>query len=62
MKQEKIPCRHHWIIDTAQGPMSKGVCQLWGVEREFENSPDRIPWVEQARQAHLKKLSTPPGL
>jgi hypothetical protein len=38
------PCRHHWIIETANGPSSLGVCQFCWETREFKNSigePDR---------------------
>ncbi len=31
-------CAHHWIIETPDGPRSKGKCQLCGEEREFSNS------------------------
>ncbi len=31
-------CVHHWIIETATGPASKGVCCFCGEEREFNNS------------------------
>ncbi len=31
-------CPHHWLIETATGPRSKGKCQLCGEEREFNNS------------------------
>jgi len=31
-------CAHHWIIETATGPVSKGMCRLCGEEREFSNS------------------------
>jgi hypothetical protein len=30
-------CRHHWIIETPTGPVSKGVCKLCGEKRDFEN-------------------------
>ena len=30
-------CRHHWIIETPSGPVSKGVCKLCGEERDFVN-------------------------
>ena len=33
-------CAHHWIIETADGPESKGRCHLCGEEREFANSMD----------------------
>ncbi len=31
-------CAHHWIIEKADGPRSKGKCQLCGEEKEFSNS------------------------
>jgi hypothetical protein len=35
-----LACRHHWIIDTAQGPTSAGRCKLCGARREFFNNPE----------------------
>jgi hypothetical protein len=32
------PCRHHWIIETANGPVSRGVCRICQETREFRNS------------------------
>ena len=31
-------CVHHWMIEEAQGPTSKGICKKCKVERVFENS------------------------
>jgi len=31
-------CKHHWIIATANGPVSEGVCQRCGEEKSFINS------------------------
>ena len=31
-------CRHYWIIESTEGPTSKGVCRLCGAEKEFFNS------------------------
>lgn len=37
----KDQCRHYWIIEIANGPKSRGVCQYCGEERDFLNSmPD----------------------
>ena len=33
-------CAHHWIIATAEGPISLGTCKLCGECREFSNSPE----------------------
>ena len=31
-------CCHHWVIQPANGPVSRGECQNCGEEREFRNS------------------------
>lgn len=43
-------CAHHWIIETATGPRSKGKCQLCGEEKEFSNSAQFMAtnWKHQA--------------
>ena len=33
-----LQCRHHWIIEPAEGPVSQGVCQNCHEAREFLNS------------------------
>jgi len=35
-KTEK--CIHHWIIETACGPISEGVCQNCNKKKSFSNS------------------------
>lgn len=37
-------CRHHWVIDTPHGPVSKGECRLCGAQAEFRNSADDYLW------------------
>jgi len=37
----KGKCCHYWIIETPEGPTSKGVCQFCGAEKEFDSfGPD----------------------
>ena len=36
--QDASICQHHWVIDSPNGPVSKGVCRICGEEREFQNS------------------------
>ncbi len=51
MVQKIDQCPHHWIIESAAGPTSKGVCQHCGESREFENAPQVETWLQQqARQ------------
>jgi hypothetical protein len=33
-------CRHHWMIQTADGPVSLGVCRFCFEARDFRNSVD----------------------
>ena len=35
-------CCHHWVIETANGPVSWGVCQICHVGKEFQNSIGEI--------------------
>jgi len=30
-------CRHKWVLETPNGPTSRGVCRLCGEVREFRN-------------------------
>jgi len=30
-------CCHHWIIESAAGPVSQGVCKFCGAQKEFKN-------------------------
>jgi hypothetical protein len=42
IKDTQVPClegqQHHWVIDIADGPFSKGKCQRCEKEEMFENS------------------------
>ncbi len=39
-------CAHHWVIDSPDGPTSKGVCKLCGSISEFNNSVPQMQWKE----------------
>lgn len=41
-KKDNEQCPHHWIIETPEGPTSKGVCKLCGAEKTFKNSTDNL--------------------
>jgi|GEM_PF-4736900 len=30
-------CRHHWLIENSDGPLTMGRCKLCGEEKEFAN-------------------------
>ena len=37
IKRERPSCSHHWLIETAIRPKSRGVCKYCGAEKEFSN-------------------------
>ena len=44
-------CRHHWVIDAPDGPVSRGKCRACGEARDFKNTIDSTPWGEEQRAA-----------
>ena len=50
--QEEIgsECRHHWMIDSPNGPTSQGVCELCGERGEFKNSMPVSGWDRDGAQ------------
>ena len=37
-------CSHYWLIESAEGPESWGVCKFCGLWRKFYNSfPEAVP-------------------
>jgi len=59
----KVECRHHWIIESVDGPTSWGLCKNCGAEKEFLNySPDylrehvrHLSWVETSLKTELSE-------
>ncbi len=43
-EEEQNLCQHHWLIEPAGGPTSRGCCRLCGEERFFRNSLDSTGW------------------
>ena len=41
---EPAQCRHHWVIQPATGPVSQGMCQTCGEERDFKNYVESASW------------------
>ncbi len=36
--KEYTSCRHYWVIESPEGPTSRGVCKFCGQGKEFYNS------------------------
>ena len=43
-------CRHHWKIESPNGPTSRGECVLCGEEGEFKNSIPISGWDRSGAQ------------
>lgn len=41
-----LACKHYWIIEPANGPISWGVCQVCGEGKEFKNSIGPEAWAQ----------------
>ena len=50
-------CRHHWVIQPAMGPVSQGMCQSCGEEREFKNYVEAATWGD-ARLANRDRVES----
>ena len=54
-------CQHHWLIEEAQGPTSRGVCKRCGARRDFLNSiPEEV--ALQPRDKRVLKLPELPDV
>jgi 7-cyano-7-deazaguanine synthase in queuosine biosynthesis len=55
---QKEPCRHYWVIEVANGPVSCGQCKYCGVRKEFFNAfPEYNPLKKNANPLGLPELS-----
>ncbi len=46
-EEKRSLCRHYWVIDSAGGPTSKGVCRVCGAQRQFKNYLEDAPWDDE---------------
>ena len=42
--EESPHCYHQWVIDSPNGPQSRGVCRLCEEERYFDNFIEGTSW------------------
>ena len=58
---EKQACRHFWVIEVANGPVSRGECKYCGAKKEFYNAfPEFNPLKKGANPFSLPKLRRVP--
>ena len=50
-------CHHHWVIEVANGPKSRGVCKYCGETREFFNAfPEFNPLRRNSNPLKLPEM------
>ena len=62
--QEELPesdCRHHWMIESPNGPTSVGTCKLCGMRAEFRNSMPGSGWDRESPQAKRMRQARKAG-
>ena len=47
-------CRHYWLIESPNGPISIGTCKHCGEEREFRNSVQVSSWESEGNRDHVR--------
>lgn len=58
--RRKARCRHHWIIETPDGPRSRGVCKYCGATKEFDNYWPYSTW--ERYPSKLEELPVMPNI
>jgi hypothetical protein len=57
LKPEKEACGHYWVIEVANGPMSRGKCKYCGATKEFYNAfPEFNPLKKNAGPLNMPEL------
>ncbi len=52
--QDPDSCRHHWVIQPADGPVSQGSCRSCGAVKEFKNYVESAAWGDNRAAARAK--------
>ena len=48
--RDESECRHYWLIDSANGPTSRGICKFCGEEKDFYNSVPEFTLYKRAEK------------
>lgn len=61
MRKGKTTCRHHWLIETPNGPTCRGRCRACGAEREFPTVPEDNLWLDVGTVRSEHPFQSPGG-
>ncbi len=42
-----VTCVHHWVIESPEGPISRGMCKFCGAEDLFQNYIPYPTWHDE---------------
>jgi len=45
--EDEAECHHYWVIESPNGPTSRGFCRFCGAERDFLNSPPEFTFARR---------------
>ena len=45
--EAEAECHHYWVIESPNGPTSRGFCRFCGAERDFLNSPPEFLFAKR---------------
>lgn len=48
-------CKHYWLIEAPNGPVSYGVCKICGERSEFKNSVQGSGWDREGAQRRARQ-------
>jgi hypothetical protein len=60
-EQAEPKCRHYWVIQPADGPVSQGKCQNCGETREFKNYVEASTWGDD-KSASRSRVDVVPAV
>jgi hypothetical protein len=54
---QKETCRHYWVIEVANGPVSRGKCKYCGAKKDFYNAfPEFNPLKKGNNPFNMPKM------
>ncbi len=59
VSEGSLVCRHHWLIQAADGPTSDGICRICGETREFKNYVETATWGDTRLMLPTAPVSKP---
>ncbi|HEY48444.1 MAG TPA: hypothetical protein G4O13_00180 [Dehalococcoidia bacterium] len=57
-RTDEAHCIHYWIIESPDGPTSRGVCKHCGAEKEFRNYVVYSPWEDEIAKSIERPRAT----